>query len=181
MTSEAREDVLVAAGLTTRTARTPRAYDRGARIAPSARWVGSLTVTDQPRDPAGPTSGAGATALALAVLVAAVEAFALLAYAVLIAVIALQGATEGSAPAVETVVYAVLAAGIGLVARGLHARRHLAYGPFIVTQLFALVVGGTVIAGGSLLTGVIGAAVLLVALIGLALAANRDLRAALVD
>lgn len=140
-------------------------------------------MTDLPTGEGAPPSpgDGGAGAVRRAVWVAAVEAAGLLAYAVSIGVLALTGSTEGSAPPVEVAIFVILAAGIALVARGLHSRLHLAYGPFVVTQLFGLVVGGTVVAGGSLLTRVIGVVILLVALLGLALAANRDLREALAD
>lgn len=119
--------------------------------------------------------------LVRAVTVASVEAAALLVYAALIGLVALGGSTEGSAPPVEVAIFGLLAVGIGLVAKGLWARRHLAFGPFVLTQLFGLVVGGTLVAGGSTLTRVLGIAVLLLALLGLAQAMSATLREELVD
>ncbi len=115
--------------------------------------------------------------LRAAIAVAAIEALALAGYAVAVAVAVVRsGPGEGAGAPVEIALFLVFAAGIALIARGLMSRRHIARGPYIVTQMFGLVVGGTLVAGDGTLLHLAGWLVLLTALSGIALMLNPRMR-----
>ena len=83
-----------------------------------------------------------------AAVVAAVEAAGLVVYCIALAVAALnsQGATV-SAPVVEIIIYLIFAAGIGLIARGMSAARSAARPPYLLAQIFVLIVAYTLFVG----------------------------------
>lgn len=100
---------------------------------------------------------------------AALEAVLLVVYCVALAIAAVnsQGAKLG-APIVEIIIYLIFAAGIGLVARGMLAGRSGARPPYLLTQVFVLIVAWTLFVGdGSVVKffgigiGVIGALAML--------------------
>lgn len=119
--------------------------------------------------------------LRAAALIGAVQAGALVVYAVAIGVAARQAGQDVAAAPVEIAIYLIFAVGIGLIARGLLHRRHIARGPFVVTQLFGLITGWTLTQGDGTAIHVAGIAVLLLSLAGIALALNSGVRDALVD
>lgn len=120
-------------------------------------------------------------ALLAAVVVGVVEALGLVAYAVAIAISAWQVGEDGAAAPVQVVIYVLFALGILLVLRGLLAGRRLARGPYVVTQMFGLIVGWTLAAGDGTLVHVAGWAVLVLSIAGIALMLNPAVSAALVD
>lgn len=132
-------------------------------------------MTDDPT-PAGSTRPA---LLVAAAGVATLEAVALAAYAVGIAISTLQDGSAVAAAPVEIVIYLVFALGIALAARGLWLRRRGARTPFGVIQLFGVVIGWTLTQGDGDLTHRIGYAVLAVAVVGIALVISPGLGDAL--
>lgn len=119
-------------------------------------------------DPASSSSTRPAPLVAAAVL-GALEAAAIVAYAVGIAVSAARSPGSVAAAPAEIVVYLVLAIGIAACARGLWLRRRWARTPFGVVQLFGLVVGWTLTQGDGDLVHRVGYAVLAVSVVGIAL------------
>lgn len=107
--------------------------------------------------------------LVAAVVIAALEALAITAYSVVIAVAAFQTPDSVSAGPVVVVLFLLFAVGIALAARGLWQRRAAARTPFGVTQMFGLVTGWTLTQGDGTATHVAGYAVLVVSLVGIAL------------
>lgn len=105
--------------------------------------------------------------LLLCVAIAALEAVAVLAYTIGILVSGAQNPTSVAAPFVEVVIYLLFVLGIVLVARGLWQRRRWARTPFVVVQLFGLVIAYTLFAGDGDATHAIGWAVGLVSAVGM--------------
>jgi hypothetical protein len=118
-----------------------------------------------------PTPGAPARPplLLAAVVIAVLEAVALVAYAVGIGISTLEDSTAVAAAPVEIAIYLLFAVGIGLCAFGLWRRRRSARTPFGVVQLFGVVIGWTLTQGDGDLTHRIGYAVLAVSVVGIAL------------
>lgn len=79
---------------------------------------------------------------------AALEAVLLVVYCVALAIAAVnsQGAKLG-APIVEIIIYLIFAGGIALVARGMLAGRSGARPPYLLTQVFVLIVAWTLFVG----------------------------------
>lgn len=80
--------------------------------------------------------------------VAGIEAAGLVVYCIALALAALN--TEGvntSAPIVEIIIYLVFALGIGLIARGMLAGRIGARPPYLLTQVFVLIIAYTLLVG----------------------------------
>ncbi len=127
-----------------------------------------------------PAPGRPRTLLAAAVI-GAVEALALVGYAVAIAVSAWRVGEDGAAAPVQVAIYLLFALGIALVVRGLLSGRRLARGPYVVTQLFGLVVGWTLAAGDGIWVHLAGWGVLAVSIAGIALMLNPAVSAALTD
>ena len=123
--------------------------------------------TTEPATPA--PAGARSGALVAAVAVAALEAVALLAYAVSLAVASFQNPDSISAGPVVVAIFALFALGVGLCARGLWRRSRAARTPFGVAQLFGLVTGYTLVQGDGTATHLAGWGVLAVSVIGIAL------------
>lgn len=97
--------------------------------------------------------------------IAAFEAGLLVVYCVALSIAALnsQGAKLG-APVVEVIIYLIFAVGIALIARGMFAGRSGARPPYLLTQVFVLIVAYTLFVGDGevvklfgLAIGVIGA------------------------
>ncbi len=124
-----------------------------------------------------PTPGAPARPplLLASVVVAVLEAVALVAYAVGIGLSTLEDSTAVAAAPVEIVIYLLFAVGIGLCAVGLWRRRRSARTPFGVVQLFGVVIGWTLTQGDGDLTHRIGYAVLAVSVVGIALVISPGL------
>lgn len=119
--------------------------------------------------------------LVAAAVVGAAQAAAIAVYAAVIAAVALQvGANVAVAP-VEVVIYLLFAAGIALVVKGLLNRRRIARAPYVVTQMFGLIVGWTLTEGDGNAVHIAGWIVLVISLTGIALVLNPRVGAALVD
>lgn len=129
--------------------------------------------------PSPPGTGPRPAVLVAAVVVAVVEAVALLAYAVSIGVAGLQNPGSIGAAPVVVVIFLLFAAGIAVCARGLWLRRRAARTPFGVVQLFGLVTGWTLTQGDGDLTHVAGWAVLVVSVLGIALVMSPGVGTAL--
>ena len=108
--------------------------------------------------------------LVAACLLALIEGVALVAYAIGIGVSSLRSTdAEATSPVVVVIIYLIFAAGILVCARGLWTRRRAARTPFGVIQLFGLVIGWTLTQGDGGITHLIGYAVLVVSVVGIAL------------
>jgi len=88
---------------------------------------------------------------------AALEAALLVLYCIALAIAALNssGAKLG-APFVEVLIYLIFAAGIGLVARGMFTGKFGARPPYLLTQVFVLIVAYTLFIGDGGVVKVIG-------------------------
>ncbi|CAB4956570.1 unannotated protein [freshwater metagenome] len=107
--------------------------------------------------------------LIAAIVIALVEAVALVVHCVAIAISASNTPGTVSAAPVEIVIYLVFAVGILACGRGLWRRRRSARTPFAVVQMFGLVVGWTLTSGDGDLTQRIGMLVLAVSVVAIAL------------
>lgn len=138
---------------------------------------------DEERTERAAVAGAAARprALLAAVVIGAVEAVGLVAYAIAIAISAWRVGEDGAAAPVQVVIYVLFALGITLVVRGLLSGRRLARGPYVVTQLFGLIVGWTLAAGDGTWVHLTGWIVLALSIAGIALMLNPAVSAALVD
>jgi len=105
--------------------------------------------------------------LLLCAAVAALEALAVLAYTIGILVSGAQNPSSIAAPFVEVVIYLLFVLGIVLVARGLWQRRRWARTPFIVVQLFGLVIAYTLLSGDGDGIHVLGVVVGLISVAGI--------------
>lgn len=135
--------------------------------------------------PDGPAPAADAARrpvpLVAAALIGALQAVALVGYAVAIGFAAAGAGTDVASAPAEIVVYLLFAAGIGLVVKGMLNLRRIARGPYVVTQLFGLIVGWTLASGDGTAVHVAGWIVLIASLTGLALMLNPQVADALVD
>lgn len=111
--------------------------------------------------------------LRAATAIAALEALALIAYTVFLLVEALRLGTTGpeevsNVPALvtEIVVFAAFGAGLAWLTRGLWLRRAWARTPFLVAQIFGLVVGIPLLQAEGGVERAVGAAVVACALVG---------------
>lgn len=133
-----------------------------------------------PREELAPTQRpARSGTLVAAVVVAALEALALLVYAVSLAVAAVQNPGSISAGPVVVAIFAIFAVGVGLCARGLWRGSRAARTPFAVVQLFGLVTGYTLVQGDGTATHAAGWAVLAVSVVGIALVISPGVGASL--
>jgi len=107
--------------------------------------------------------------LIAAIVIALVEAVALVVHCVAIAISASNTPGTVSAAPVEIVIYLVFAVGILACGRGLWRRRRSARTPFAVVQMFGLVVGWTLTSGDGDLTQRIGMLVLAISVVAIAL------------
>lgn len=119
--------------------------------------------------------------LLAAAVVGIIEIVALLGLCIAIA-IAAAGVTQdlAAAPA-QIVIYAVFAAGIATIVKGLLSRRRIARVPFAITQVFALIVGWTLVHDGGNPANLVGYAVLAIGVVGIALVLNPAVGQALSD
>jgi hypothetical protein len=101
--------------------------------------------------------------------VAAIEAAGLVVYCIALAVAALnsQGATV-SAPVVEIIIYLIFAAGIGLIARGMGAARSAARPPYLLAQVFVLIVAYTLFVGDGSTVKAFGIGIGILGIVGMA-------------
>lgn len=101
-------------------------------------------------------------------VLAAIEAVGLVLYCIALGIAAFgsQGA-KLSAPIVEIVIYLIFAAGIGLIARGMFAGRVGARPPYLLAQVFVLIVGYTLFVGDGTVVKVFGVAIGLLGAIAL--------------
>ena len=132
-------------------------------------------------DPVAVQPGRRPPALVAAAVLGALEAAAIAAYAVAIGVAAAGAGQDVASAPVEIVIYLLFAAGIALVVKGLLNRRRIARGPYVVTQMFGLIIGWTLASGDGAAVHVAGWIVLVVSLAGLALMINRQVGKVLVD
>ena len=109
-------------------------------------------------------------ALLAAVAIATVEAVGIAGYGISIGLAGLQNPGSVAAPIVQVILYFLFAAGIGTAAWGLWRQRQAARMPFVVIQLFALVVGYTLMQGDGDAIHRLGWAVLAMGVVGIALA-----------
>ncbi|TAK70775.1 MAG: hypothetical protein EPO13_02665 [Actinomycetota bacterium] len=118
------------------------------------------------------STGRRPRSLLIATAATALEAVALLLYAVLLAVQGLFWGTtttdisSGPGLVVELVVYAALGVGLAVVARGLWARRGWARSPALLAQLFVLVVAVPLLRSPDAVPRVAGAVAAVVAAAG---------------
>jgi hypothetical protein len=133
-----------------------------------------------PGAPAEPTPARPALLLAAAGIGAG-EVLALVVYVIAIGFAAAGSGTDVASAPAEIVIYLLFALGIGLVVKGLLNRRRIARGPYIVTQMFGLIVGWTLASGDGAAVHVAGWIVLVASLAGIALMLNGQVAAALQD
>lgn len=83
----------------------------------------------------------GLTPARQAAIVAAVEAVAIVAFTVALAIASFNtwGTNTGASPVAEVIVYLLFAAGMGLIARGLWNRSRFARTPMVLAQVFGLI------------------------------------------
>lgn len=128
-----------------------------------------LASADQVGDGSGvPASRPGA--LIAAVTIAAVEAAGIAGYGISIGFAGLQNPGSVAAPIVQVVLYLLFAAGIAAAGWALWRQRQVARTPFVVVQLFALVVGYTLMQGDGDAIHRLGWLVLAMGVVGIALA-----------
>lgn len=82
---------------------------------------------------------------------ASIEAIGLLVYCIALGIAALNssgstGATS-SAPIVEILIYLIFAVGVGYIARGSFAGSRTSRPPYLLTQIFVLIIGYTLLVG----------------------------------
>jgi hypothetical protein len=101
-------------------------------------------------------------------VLAAIEAVALVAYCVALGIAGLNssGATQ-SAPIVEIIIYLIFAVGIGFIARGSFNGSRTARPPYLLTQVFVLIIGYTLLVGDGAAVKLVGSAVGLLGLIAM--------------
>lgn len=149
-------DVLSAAAIARDCKRLRHLTKPGGR-ADIVSWVSSLPIT-----PAARAAG----------ILAWIETGLLCVYCVALAIAGINSTgAKTSAPVVEIIIYLIFAAGIGLVARATLAGSNSARPPYFLTQIFVIVIGGTVFAGDGTAVKLIGAAIVVIGLVGIVLGA----------
>jgi hypothetical protein len=114
-----------------------------------------------------------------AVVIALVQAAGLAAYGVALGISGIGAPDTGVAPFVELLVYLAFAAGMVGIARGLWSRRRAARTPFGIAQVFALIIGWTLVQGDGLAVDLPGYAALVLGVVGLACALSPGVGQAL--
>jgi hypothetical protein len=109
-------------------------------------------------------------ALLAAIAIASIEALGIAGYGISIGLAGLANPGSVAAPLVQVVLYLLFALGIAATAWALWHRRRVARTPFVVVQLFGLVVGYTLMQGDGDAIHRLGLAVLLMGVVGIALA-----------
>jgi len=117
--------------------------------------------------------------------IAALEGAGLIAYAGLDVVVALRDGLTGPAAVsnlpgffLQVLIFLILGGGMLAIARGWWMRARWARSPFVLAQLLALVVGVPIIGTGGL-AGVIGIALVVLSVVGVAMVFSSSARAAL--
>lgn len=123
----------------------------------------------------GPGTSAVPTQVRVAVVITALETIGVLVYALVVAVAATRTPGTVSAWPVEVAIYLVFAGGLAVVVRGLAAGRAFARSPFVVAQMFGLIVGWTLLSGTEWVR-ILAIAVLAMSGIGLAAGLSPALR-----
>ena len=108
--------------------------------------------------------------LVVAALIAVIEASGIAVYGITIGLAGLSNPGSVAAPAIQLVLYLLFAGGIGATAWALWRQQRGARTPFVVIQLFALVVGYTLMQGDGDSIHRLGWAVLAMGVVGIALA-----------
>ncbi len=112
----------------------------------------------------------------VAIAIAALETLGVVVYAISVAVAAIRTPGTISAWPVEVAIYLIFAGGLFLVLRGLIDGRGFARAPFVVAQMFGLIVGWTLLSGTEYVR-VVAVIILLMAATGLAAGLSPALRA----
>lgn len=107
------------------------------------------------------------------VIVGLIESATLVIFAIAIMVNAQRDHSTVGSPIVQSIIYVIFAAGIGLVTYGLSGARAWARTPFIVVQLFAFIIAYTLAVGSSIEAKSSAAVIAVLAMIGV-YAAWRD-------
>lgn len=103
----------------------------------------------------------------VSLVICSLEVLALLGYVVAVWIASRNSrGSSGKATLVEIIIYLAFAALIALVGRGLLRRRSLARTPFLLTQLFVIVVGYTLFVGDGSAVKAAGVVVLAVGFVG---------------
>lgn len=110
----------------------------------------------------------GRVRVLLAVVV--LECLGLLLYTAGIAVSAIRAEATVSSPVAEVVIYVLFVAGMAAIARGVARRSRWARAPYIVVQMFGLVVAWTLFNGDGAAVAAAGAIVACCSALGLVLA-----------
>ena len=142
--------------------------------------------SDEPNDAVDSMGNAGAglepqptgklVQVRVAIAIAALETLGVVLYAITVAVAAIRTPGTISAWPVEVAIYLIFAGGLFLVLRGLIDGRGFARAPFVVAQMFGLIVGWTLLSGTDLVR-VVGVIILLMSATGLAAGLSPALRA----
>lgn len=103
----------------------------------------------------------------LAVLVGGVEILALLGYTAAIGVSAANNPDTPSSPVAEVLIYLGFVAGMVAVVRGLARQQQWARTPFVVIQMFGLIIAWTLFSGDGPWVKVAGVAVALASVAGM--------------
>lgn len=101
------------------------------------------------------------------VIVGLIESAALVIFAIAIMVNAQRDHSTVGSPIVQSIIYVIFAAGIGLVTYGLSRAKPWARTPFIVFQLFAFIVAYTLAVGSSVEAKSSAAVIAVLAMVGL--------------
>jgi peptidoglycan/LPS O-acetylase OafA/YrhL len=118
--------------------------------------------------------------LLAAAAISAVQAIAVAGYAVLIGIFAARTGSVLAAAPIEVTIYLLFAFGIALVTKGLLSRRRISRAPYVLTQIFGLIAGWTLVSGDGTDVHVYGWLALVSSLAGIALIMNRQVGDALV-
>lgn len=121
--------------------------------------------------PVPPPSATSSWPRLVALCICGLEVVALIGYIVAVWLASRHSrGSSGKATLVEILIYLAFAVLIALIGRGILRRRPLARTPFLLAQLFVLVVGYTLVVGDGAAVKIAGGAVLAVGLVGLVVA-----------
>ncbi len=117
-----------------------------------------------------------------ATIICVLDAVGLVGYAVAVGIASRSSrGSSVNAAGVEILIYLAFAVLMGLLARGLWRRKSMARTPFLLSQLFVMIIGYTVFAGDGTAVKVAGGVVMLLGLVGLALSLSPRLAEALAE
>lgn len=103
----------------------------------------------------------------VALAVGLVEALGFVSYAVTILVVGLRQENTPSAPAVEAAIYLIFAALLAVIVWLLAKGNSAARSPFVLAQLFGLIISYTLIVGDGMTVKIIGGAIGVLSVAGL--------------